>query len=234
MDNHRKNLLSFGFVREYCNKNKIEFLPNDIVGLFVLWLSFCDQFDVDLLHKNIKVETKKDDKYGEYQQVVVKQTDICHSSAICKKLIKKGDKESWTFKFESPASSTTAILGIINNEAAIQADHTEGNISDFSCINGGYGLYLSNMGIYYNELFQGTFEYGDQFVFKEGDMITMELDLTKEKGILSFIFHADIDSSSTELSSNVLNDDIDVNELWRAAVALAYPKDIMCILPYKP
>ena len=39
------------------------------------------------------------------------------------------------------------------------------------------------MGIYYEGLrSRGTFKYGKQFKIKQGDMITMELDLTKEKG----------------------------------------------------
>ena len=56
-------------MREYCNENNMDFLPNDIVFLFALWLSFCDRFDENLSNKDIKLETKNDDDYGEYQQI---------------------------------------------------------------------------------------------------------------------------------------------------------------------
>ena len=72
MDSTRRNLLSFGFVREYCNEHKLEILPNDIVELFILWVSFCDKFDPDLTHTDFAVLTKKDGNYGEYQQIQIK------------------------------------------------------------------------------------------------------------------------------------------------------------------
>ena len=63
------NLLTFGFVRDFGKKNNID-IPDDIVYLFVSWLSLCDQFDRKLTHRHITIETKRTkEKYGIYQQI---------------------------------------------------------------------------------------------------------------------------------------------------------------------
>ena len=230
MEPQRKNLLSFGFVRECCQNNDIDFPPEDIVALFVLWLSFCDQFDENLSHENIEIITRRDDKYGEYQSIAVKHFSRLHSTAICKQIVKKGYKQSWTFRIEDVASITHIIFGIIDNEVAI----TNENIADFSSRTGGTGLYLKNMGKYFGGYDWSEFLYGKQFNFKANDIITMELDLTQDEGILKFDFSAEMekDVSFSDLESNIFCDDIDTNKKWRAAVALFRVQgDTVCLLP---
>lgn len=137
MEQARKNLLSFGFVREYCNDNNIELLPSDIIELLVLWLSFRDQFDISLSHKDIAIETKTDDKYGEYQEIRKSKASGFCITAICKNIIKKGHKQSWKFQLRTkdPDSPPMALVfGIIDNKIA---ESNASQITDFSSILGG-------------------------------------------------------------------------------------------------
>ena len=69
MDATRKNLLTFGYVRDYCKQTDLDFLPEDIIHLFILWISFCDQFDRNLSHEGIQITEECDEEYGEYQQI---------------------------------------------------------------------------------------------------------------------------------------------------------------------
>ena len=99
MDPTRKNLLSFGFVREYCDENNIDLLPNDIVSLFALWLTFSDRFDENLLNKLIKLKTKKNDKYGEYQQIQLKEHNLVYQLQFVRMLLKMGINKHGHLKF---------------------------------------------------------------------------------------------------------------------------------------
>ena len=216
MDPQRKNLLSFGFVREYCNDNDIELIPNDIIELFILWLSFCDKFEPDLCDKNIKIMTQTHDKYGEYQQISLRAEDD-YFTAICRNVIKKGQKVSWKFQ----VSGRSTILGIIDDKVA---SATNRNFRDFSLKIGAYGLYFHDMSKYleHSSDEQDIFKYGEQFIIKNGDTITMELDLTKELGVLSFIFDCKMKKQTTKsdaIITNIFYDRVDVNKEWRAAVA---------------
>ena len=94
------SLLSFGFTREHCQKNNIDLFPNDIIELFMLWLSFCDKFDPDLCDNYIEIKTQTHDKYGEYQQAMLQDYQYAHCSAICHNVIKKEIKHSGHFKLE--------------------------------------------------------------------------------------------------------------------------------------
>ena len=231
MDQTRKSLLTFGFVRDYCKQSNVDPLPNDIIHLFVLWLSFCDQFDRDLTHKDIAIKTKTIDKYGECQQLQMEAIDSC-LTAICKGIFKKGDKQSWTFQVglhKKDPEPLHLVFGIIENESVT----SRVSIEDFSAIPGGFGLYLFDMFRYYEQRLAGKFEYGKQYEIKHGDIITMELDLTKEKGILSFVIYAELRGDVDTQSSNIVDKNIDVNTQWRAAVAL-YRGNSVSLLPYDP
>ena len=230
MNRTKKNLLCFGFIRECCNEMHADLLPNDVIALLILWLSFCDHFVANLSTKDIEIKTITNDKYGEYQQI--KKANLHgFSSAICQNIIKYGDKQSWTFRINQDKDKDLflgehgfrrVVLGIIDDEVAIRRNK---NITDFSDLQGGYGLYLSNMGKYFgpvgNYSVRTYFDYGSQYKLKEGDTIKMELDLTKEKGILRFTFDAQLNETQTDKEiSNVFYDKIDINKRWRAAVAI--------------
>ena len=80
----------------------------------------------------------------------------------------------------------------------------KGDIKDFSMAEGGYGLCLFDMKRYCGRVFpEGIFKYGQQFEIKKGDMITMELDLTKSKGILKFTFNADLKDPKSEKTLSI-------------------------------
>ena len=228
MESTRENLLSFGFVREYCNENNIDFLPKDIVSLFILWLTFCDRFDENLLNEHIQLETMKNEKYGEYQQIKLKDASTKRLfSTVCEGVIEKGDKQTWTFKVDG---SQRVILGIIDDKVVTKR---KGNIRIFAFSEGGYGLYLVNMYRYLESVCsKGYFKYGKQLKIKQGDMITMQLDLTEKNGVLRFTFNADLnDPKSHETLDNIFYDEIDVDKKWRAAVTIGSPA-IVTLLPY--
>ena len=78
---------------------------------------------------------------------------------------------------------------------------------------------------YENSFFSSDiFKYGEQFQIKKDDIITMELDLTKDKGVLSFVFDSEFKRGITKLDESITNvfyDEIDVNRNWRAAVSFS-------------
>ena len=94
MDQARKNLLSFGFVREYCNEQNIELLPSDIIELLILWLSFVDRVDLYLSHNAIQIETIMDNKFGECEQIRKSKEWESQATAIFHHIVEKGDKQS--------------------------------------------------------------------------------------------------------------------------------------------
>ena len=237
MDRERVGLLVFGFVRELCNKNKTELLPDDIIKAFVLWLSFCDRFDEKFTHKDIEIESIQDDEYGEYQKIDIKKDcEGKFSSAICQQIVKQGDMQSWTFRF---ATVDMVVIGIVS-EDIIQSSHKK-YIRDFSDEHhGGYGLFVCSSLKYHASAHRSTnFQYGSQFDLKKNSMVTMELDMTQKEnknGILRYIFHAEpIDGADIGKYSNVLDDEINIEMSWRAAVSIyKSEKDATSLLPFQP
>ena len=239
MNEAGKNLLTFGFVRDFGKENNIE-IPYDIVYLFISWLSFCDQFDRTLTHRHITIKTKKtNDKYGECQQIQMSaQSSDPFRTAICEHVCKRGDKQTWIFQIGARRSKAPEYLvfGIIDNHTAISVN----DIKDFSEISGGFGLFLKDMGTYFQQKYScRVFEYGAQFEVNHNDIIEMELDLTKENGTLSFEFHGKLKrkrdrAEETKHYSNVFDYCVDVNKQWRAAVTIAGRNQFVSLLPFGP
>ena len=138
MDQARRTLLSFGFVRNCCQDQNMDLLPSDIIELLLLWLSFGDRVSLNLSHKSIQVKTIIDDKHGECEQIKKSQTCGPHATAICQNIVKKGDKQLWTFKLTEKLQATSIVMGIIDNNTAT---NLAGTIHDFSDLSGGYGLF---------------------------------------------------------------------------------------------
>ena len=105
-------------------------------------------------------------------------------------------------------------------------------MADFSDISGGYGLYLRNMTKYSEKYTAIPYEYGEQYEVQKEDMITMQLDLTRDKGILSVEFHAKLKPNELNIAMSNVFDEIDVNEAWRAAVAFGFASDNVFLLPF--
>ena len=68
----KRDVLVFGFVREYYKSIHCELPPNDIIKLFILWVSFSDFFDKNISHQNIEIELINDNEHGEYQKLKTK------------------------------------------------------------------------------------------------------------------------------------------------------------------
>ena len=240
MDETGRNLLTFGFVRDFCKNYNMD-IPDDIVFLFVSWLSFYAQFDRNLTHKHITIETKKTkDKYGEYQQVQISRKAVGPwRTAVSKNICKKGDIKSWIFQIgarKKYGDPKYLILGIIDD---MTVKRRKSRIQSFCAEKGGFGLFLLNMGRYFEkDLNHDKFEYGQQFELTHNDIIEMELDLTKERGILSFEFHGKVKTRDwtdwTTYYSNIFHDNIDINKQWRAAITLASRSQLVSILPFVP
>ena len=198
MDASQKNLLTFGYVREYCIMEDIEFLPEDIVGLFVIWLMLRDYFDEGLSHPSIDIISVD----GTLQQVKTKSTGSTTDwfSAIGSAIIRKGERFEWKFIVDCPILYKMEMeLGIIDN-AIMKSDEF---IGDFAAPPwNGWGLYLYDMTPYHGN--DGAlFNYGRQFQYEEGDTITMILDLSQtenKNGTLSFEIAAKLKDNEKELS----------------------------------
>ncbi len=235
MDINRKTLLVIGFVRNICKIIGIELLPEDITQLFILWLCFGDTFDEALTHKSIKIDSIQDDKYGSYQKINLEgyRDFMDHATAICERIVEKGLRAKWTFKFERAPNYTFLLVGIVDDEMAV---NSKGEMTDFTEPEyEGYGLFLQNMFKYHGADDDHSYDYGDQFHFEDDHLVTMELDLTQEKnehGILSFIMHSKV-NGGIDISqySNILYDDIDINKKWRAAIAICHSNDATSLLP---
>ena len=213
-------------------ENGIELLPEEITKLLILWLCFKDRFDDNLSHKNIKITTIDDAKYGQCQKISLSSTRYTYFTAICKAMVEKGCKMEWTFRFDEIATNTNLLVGIVNDESAQAA---KGDMCDFSDSEyGGFGLFMRSQLKYHGANIGVDFAYGDQFEYESNDLITMKLDLTQEKsqhGILSCIMHSKVkDGVNIDEYSNVLWDDIDVNQKWRATIAMYKDTDSVTLV----
>ena len=224
MDPFKKTLLTFGYVRECCRTQNIDFMPDDIVGLFVSWLIFSDYFDYNLSHHMMDL-TSIDNKY---QHVRVKKHQITHTinlwySAVGSAIIRKGAKFEWQFKVNDDiiCNNIEVQVGVIDNSVVKPGE----SINDFAdsrwC---GWALLLPDMIPYHGHDDRGFFDYGLQFDFDEGDIITMILDLSQERnknGVLSFEMNAELQDNEEEMETdNVLFDDLDVDKEYRMVVSI--------------
>ena len=235
MDAVKKSLLAYGYARKYCKEQDIDCLPDDIVGLFVIWLSFCDRFDLNFI-PSIMDLTSIDNKH---QHLTIKPGNAGEfASAFGQAIISKVTIFEWKFELNGPPLETQ--IGIIDN-GMIDNDETIGDFADATWH--GWGLYLRSMYAYHDEdeLNMGwhdkIFDYGKQFKFKTGDIIIMTLDLTQEKnenGVLSFDIDAElIEQNETEdevVYSQILYDDLDINKQYRMAVSMQRDTDEISLL----
>ena len=59
MSASREELLVYGFIKEHHKSNNMELPPNDLILLFVSWISLKDQFDKNEIDENIKVDPEQ-------------------------------------------------------------------------------------------------------------------------------------------------------------------------------
>ena len=205
----RGELLVFGYVREeYCSKNDTEY-PDDLSQLFLAWLSWIDQFDKTTLHKALTLIAES--KVG--------RDDFWHdmySSAFGKSIVSKGQKRQWTIQL----TRKKGLIGIIQNDIIEASD--QNGIEDFSdSKHKGYALSLEFLHKYHASggRSDGVFQYAECFDLTDEILLSMELDLTSTKGILSITFLMDQGKcDGVRSTSNILYDDIDCDKSYRAAI----------------
>ena len=224
MNSERKELLTFGYVRGYCKTQKIEFLPEDIIGLFIAWLIFGDHFDKTRVHPGLTLEI--DDEYETLKIKQVNRSKANYCSAVGCFVIKKGEKQKWRFPIYAGSGShgDSAQIGVVDENILKSSEEF---VNDFTNTQWkGWGLYLYAMQKYYNDERGGTFGYATQFKYSKDDplWLTMILDLTQEtneNGVLSFDIEGEfIGFPVNHDSSKILYDNIDVDGEYRMAVAL--------------
>ena len=229
MDSTRNNLLTFGYVREYCKSENIQLIPDDIMGLFVIWLSFPDCFDKNVTHPMSNITTI-DNQYPYHQHLSLNMEYASSNfgewaSAVGQTITQKGTKYEWRFKINGPLLYAAEIqIGIMDNDMI----NLKQPIRDF-CRDpwNGWGLYLYSMTKYHIDTKHGGFfDYGGQFEYKQGDIITMILDLSQTEnenayGVLSFDIDAEMDAKKEHITNNILYDNLDINKKYRMVVCVA-------------
>ena len=219
----KKNLLTFGYVREHCRNQNIDLFPDDIVQLFVEWLLINDCFDKQLSHPSLTIITSIDDNY-ELLCFQSKQFEDDWASAVGTMIVSKGQRVEWKFKINGPLiNNAEMMIGIIDNEM-IPANKPINVFCDRKCK--GWGVYCYNMWKMHDSdcADGGPFNYGYQFEYAKGDIITMILDLSQKKnesGVLSFDINAKLKYEEKDfVSMNILYDDLDIDKEYRMAICI--------------
>ena len=222
----REELLVYGYIKEWHKRNNIELPPNDIISAFVSWIKLLDLFDKKFCHKDIKFHPESETKFQ-------CKGPTSYPSAIGSMSIKRGMKQSWTFKIKQ----NFALLGIIDEEIVQNSGNA---ITDFTNSTfKGYGI-TTNLWSCYHILGAGRVSinfrrYSNQFVKEKSSIVTMELDMTQkesEHAILKYVNHGEPKENVKEIRtdkefSNIAWNDIDINREYRMAIApFAYRDDI--------
>ena len=225
----QKQLLVWGYLREFFKSMSSELPPHDLITLFITWLSLMDHFDRQKCDSAIKFESHT------CISKIVTMNRWSFACAVGSMRISKGDKQSWICKIDR--KFTSVIVGIVDNATA----ECEGDIGDHSDEgNEGYGFGLNFFEKYYNEgqydsdddwpeeRVREYFHYGQQFKTDHGFVMTITLDMTQQKGdhgILSYEFHMkpkdEIDEIRTDGEyTNVAWDDVDIDKEYRIAFSI--------------
>lgn len=189
----KQKLFVHGFIRKYCVSST---MPNVLKDLcFTFYFIACDAWNMDDSNKDFQVDEKnilsvKADKQNRFR------------TAFGTVVISKNEMFIWEFQIIAECmtryNDRNVMIGIINIKEANRDKHNGGS---YFCDNrrGGYGYYA-----YDGERFHPPHsrdKYGKPA--KRFDIITMTLDLTNEKGILSFMVNDE--------DQGILKDDINVN-----------------------
>ena len=225
MDALRKNLLTFGYVREYCKLQNISLLPDDILELFVRWLLFGDHFDENKAHPGIQLEWTENG----VQKISLKAPEpenYEYYGAVGHLIIGKGEKYSWKFQMQHSTPRIQigiiddAILNLYQNEAVCDITDTKWS---------GWGIYLLNTSKYHNDVDDGFFYLKWNYRLEDEYNLILTLDLTQNDGILSIDFEAEKAEKAVEAAQSkedsYLYSNLDVNKKYRMAVAFQRTTD---------
>ena len=142
-------------------------------------------------------------------------------SAFGDLVIGKGESMEWKFKLKTKAGANAIMIGVIEEDKAEKARDTLGEF--FACINkteGGRSFYCY-LGTKYASHGVDTNAYIGDTIFekvKHHNMVIMTLDMTENKGILSFKTGKFKDDEI--IDHGVAFNDIDVEKKYRMAVSL--------------
>ena len=200
-------------MRRYCKGINKELPTDDLIYLFAEWIILNDRWDREYSHSAINIVS----------DLEAKATRGGSTPCFGEYVIKKGDKQVWKLKVNTPY----ILIGIIKEEILKLYPKT---VDDFTNRKyEGYGVNFQ-WGDRFHDVDKTSysdFEYVCQFDFYgvvEDDSLAivfeMELDLTQkenENGILKFVI--DHDKIRTDGKyTNVCWDNIDINENYRLAV----------------
>ena len=206
-----------------------------------LWFSLTDSWDIQNTDSHIRVdnsymindETGNIDEKRIIERKVQWDTGLYH--AFGTDIITRGQTKTWNIKIikKDPARRKPYVLiGIMEHQTKLDAlnRRIEGFVQ-----NNGYCLYTASGRKYHDRISGQQFKYGQQFNFKVGDIISMELDLTRKMnvdnddnnkcGILKFIINGKYENEENHIAFN----DIDINKQWIISVGL-YFQDAVCLL----
>ena len=135
MSASREELLTYGYIKEYHERNNIELPPDDLILLFVSWIQLMDVLDKTKCHRQIVFDPEKDTRFkAEY----IPATFVAAIGTI---IVEKGMKQTWKLKIDQ----TYPLLGIMEDEII----NSKYNITDHTnSENGGYGMQLTNWNLY--------------------------------------------------------------------------------------
>lgn len=223
----KRELLASGFIRRL---PLIPLIPTAIIKLFSLWINLLDKWDVTNTHDGLQVVEKylriDGDGITKQQYECVKRTanhDYKWYHSFGTDIVNNGEKKTWKLQLNtinSPYKYLVSLIGIIDHK------DIDKNIIDFTNNDVfGYGLATANKSLYHQND-SHDFKYLMAYtVGRDKNILTMELDLTKEtNGTLSYY----IDGVDNQYS-NVAFKDIDVNRGYRLTVALYYQDEIVII-----
>ena len=145
----RKELLVFGYIREFYESINKEYPTKDLIYLFAKWFALIDCWDKEKTHKGIQVSAISD-------TIAIYNSDALCASCIGSFVVKKGDIQSWTLK----ANTRYIMMGIIDNESVTKSNKDIANFIEAPYI--GYGLWLAQMVLRHDNL-RKPFYYGVQF-----------------------------------------------------------------------
>ena len=220
----RKNLLFYGYLREYFASISMELPPDDLMKMFASWMML-NVFDQDKSDKNIEFQT---DTCISKTLAIEPSYDDNYGCAVGSMIIEKGNKQSWICKIDPHFISV--VVGIIDNNTV----ETKENIGDHTeAGNDGYGIGLNSFGKFHNTegfgwyLNSYRFDYANQFQKKDGFLMTITLDMTQEKGdggILLYEFHMKPKSYVNKIETDgkhttIAWDDINIDRKYRIAIS---------------
>eukprot|EP01084_Bolivina_argentea_P068570 124810_1 len=229
----REELAVFGYIRSNMITDKS---PNELLNFVSLWFSLTDSWDIDHTDRHIAVDnayiidkSNNVDKKRAIERKIQWDTGLYHVFGT--DVISRGQTKTWQIqitKKDEDRRKPYVLMGIMEEKLKLEKHkRIEGFVQ-----NNGYCMYTASGRKYHKRISGLPFDYGQKHDFKVGDIISVELDMTRKMnvsdnncGVLKFI----INHKYEEEKNHIAFDDIDINKQWILSVGL-YFKDAVCLL----